>query len=133
MTEPLVSKFGLLGTGTMVEAVAGGTYIPLEGTEGHMVDWLSQLWMVPMEPGTAARPPPWISTQSHMAGWSKAREAMVAGPSGLTTAHFKAGAQHPLIAKVDMAMANIPYMLGISSSHWWRGIDMLIPKKADDD
>ena len=58
MTEPLVSKFGLLGTGTMTEAVAGGMYIPPEGTEGHMADWLGQLRMVPMEPGTVAWPPP---------------------------------------------------------------------------
>ena len=68
----------------------------------------------------------------HVSGWHRAHEAMVAGPSGLMMAHFKVGTRHPLIAEVEAVMANIPYISGISSACWWRGINILIPKKLDD-
>ena len=91
MSKPLVSEFGFLGMGPMVEAVMGGTYIPPAGTKGHMADWLGQLQMVPTPPGVVAWPQLWILMASHMAGWQRACKVMAAGPSGLTTAHFKAG------------------------------------------
>ena len=70
-----------------------------------------------------------ISIDSHCDGWRQAKENTSSGPSGITFAHFKAGALDPVIADFEACMTAIPYISGISPARWRKGTNVMLEKQ----
>ena len=129
LVPPLADLVGPLGTGPMAEAILQGNFMIPAGVD----PWAAKLIPHLARPKEVAqlqkRRNEGISTESHCDGWRKAKERTASGRSGITFAHFKAGADDDQIAAFETIMTSIPYETGISPRRWQQGIDVMLEKK----
>lgn len=129
MTEPLFNQIGRLGVGAGSSAILDGTFRIPEGTDFWAAKLIPHLARVKEVGSSGGGMDPTISLESHCEGWRQAKEDKSSGPSGITFAHFKAGALDPVIADLEARMTAIPYTLGISPTRWQKGINVMLEKQ----
>ena len=129
LKPPLLDLVGRRGTGPAAEAILRGEFQIPEGTDhwaAKLIPHLARPFGV--KASVSGRPGP-ITVDSHCSGWLKAKERTSAGKSGITFAHFKAGAKEPWLAEFESIMTSIPYETGLSPSRWQQGVNVMLEKK----
>jgi hypothetical protein len=128
LQPPLSEALGPLGIGPTCDAVLRGSFVPPAETDPYAAVFIRHLRMN----AAVLRHPPIstiIETETHVAGWRKAKERTSSGPSGLHFGHFKAGTRNTLISSFEATMANVPFATGYSPERWRHGTDVELLKK----
>ena len=73
-----------------------------------------------------------VTTEDHVAYWSKNPENKGSEPNGLHNGHFKAGIQSEMIATCDAMIRNIPIISGFVPDLWKNLMNFAIEKKPGD-
>ena len=129
LRPPLLEMVGRCGIGPAADAILRGDFVIPEEVDpwaAKLIPHLARPSEVPYN--VSGRPSP-IATQYHCSGWSKAKERTSSGRSGITFAHFKAGAKEPWLAEFETIMTSIPFETGMSPSRWQQGINVMLEKK----
>jgi hypothetical protein len=125
LQEPLLSDFGLLGRPTTIEQVLKGTYEPPPTADPYAQLLLQFLHRPPGVPTFDMV----VTMDDFVHGWRRAKERTSAGPSKLHFGHFKAIAQHPDLAELEVSLLNILLKSGYSPSRWRKGLNVMLLKK----
>ena len=126
LRDPLLQEIGLTGDSDACDRILRGTYIPPPGTSPYVREFLDELKAHPFE---GEPPPTHILTSDFVNFWTKKKEQISSGISGIHYGHMKACSQDPLLADVEATLAHIPYTSGYTPTAWTVGIDCMIPKK----
>ena len=73
-----------------------------------------------------------VSTESHISAWRKAKEKTSAGISGLHFGMYKAQAKDPDIAAYNASMRSLAYQTGHVFPRWKKGVDVVLLKRMLD-
>jgi hypothetical protein len=130
LIQPLFADFGLTGDTPAAEEVLNGTYNPPPGTDIYARKFL-QACRRPPEVSPTIMCPDTITTEEHIECCKKAKARTTGGKSGLTFAMFKANARDPQLAKFDATRRSISYSTGYSFTRYKSGLNVAIPKKAN--
>lgn len=127
--DTIRNLLGEHGETCTVESILNGTYVPDDGMDPLLAEFL--LTLKRPETATAAIPNnEGISTQTHIEGWKKQKEAISAEATRLTFSHYKAAIQDPLLADVDAIFRSLPFQYGFAPEEWMTITDVQILKKA---
>jgi hypothetical protein len=126
LRAPLLQEIGLTGNSDACERILRGTYIPPHGTSPHVREFLAELKYHPFD---GDHPPTTILTSDFVDFWTKKKEQVSSGISGIHYGHMKACSKDKLLSDVEATLAHIPYVTGYTPSAWTFGIDCMIPKK----
>ena len=119
----LLEDIGILGDGPAVESILSGTYVCPEDTPPVVRLWLENLVIKDTESKTET-----LQTfREYRQGWKYAREFTSSGE--LHFGHFKAEAEHDMLAWSNYVLAGIPRVTGICPDRWKRGTDVMLLKK----
>ena len=72
-----------------------------------------------------------ITTEEYKWRWRKSREYTSCGHSGIHFGHFVASCANPELCALDKWFMEISLNTGNSLNRWYKGIDVMIPKKAN--
>jgi hypothetical protein len=127
LIEPLCNLLGALGLTKIWEEILRGTFTSAQGVDESTNRLLRQL----------ARPPDVeemnmdLDVEDFRRGWSRSRERTSSGPFGAHFGHYKAAAQSSTLIRIHAIMAWIPFITGYSPQRWRHGVQVMIPKKAN--
>ena len=128
LQQPLFELVGKMGVGKAASEILKGTFVIPEGVDewaARLIPFLAQVSEVSQVQG----PEKFVSIDSHVEGWRKAKERTSSGPSGITFAHFKAGIRDDVVAAFEAIMSSIPYETGISPDRWQQGTNVMLEKQ----
>ena len=128
MQEPLYSSFTGATAESNSKALLEGRYHIPDELDPSTQAFLGQCRFAP----THAEVPVEITTEDHVAYWSKNPENKGSEPHGLHNGHFKAGIQSATIAECDALFRNIPLSTGMVPLNWRNLMNFAIEKKAGD-
>ena len=129
MNGQLQEDLGYLGNTTSSQAILDGTYIPPEGTNQYVTEFIQHLQY---DPNAHNNPPSaTLPTEKYIQGWKNKKEFISAGKSGWTFSHSKTCALNQNSADFEATMAHIPYITGYTPLEWQVGVDIMIYKKAN--
>ena len=123
LTGQLLEDIGLLGDGPRVDNILNGTYKCPEDTPEVVKMWLENIAI----PNQDNRTHTLQSLRSYHNGWKLAKEYTSSGV--LHFGHFKAEAEHDMLAWSNYVMAGIPRVTGLVPTRWKRGTDVMLLKK----
>ena len=72
-----------------------------------------------------------FSSESYMSGWKKMNESTSSSYSQLHFGHYMAPAYDYFLGTIDAALAAIPAQTGYVPTRWLKGLNVMIPKKAN--
>ena len=129
MRGQLQEDLGYLGNTASSQAILDGTYIPPEGTNPYITEFLQQLQY---DPNAHNKPPiATLPTEAYTQGWKRKKEFTSAGKSEWTFSHSKTCALDQNASDFEATMAHIPYITGYTPLEWQVGVDIMIYKKAN--
>lgn len=123
LSGQLLEDIGILGDGPAVESILSGTYECPDGTPEVVRLWLENLVIKDDEHTLDTLQ----SFRDYRKGWQYAKEFTSSGE--LHFGHFKAEAEHDMLAWSNYVMAGIPRVTGITPDRWKRGTDVMLLKK----
>jgi hypothetical protein len=129
MRPPLITDFGLLGTGPCSSDLLHGKYNPPTNISQHTKTYLYHL-AYPQNCGNTYNNIPFIYVEEYRSYWRKAKENTSSYPSEINFSTLKAGAHSNTISTFDCIMTRLPITKGFSPSRWRKCIDVMILKKA---
>jgi Reverse transcriptase (RNA-dependent DNA polymerase) len=127
LVEPLSRALGALGLTELGESILRGDFQHLAGLDDCTIRLLRQL----ARPAETEDMSMDLDVEDFGRGWRRSKERTSSGPFGAHFGHYKAAAQSPILTRLHAIMAWIPFVTGYSPQRWQHGIQVMIPKKAN--
>jgi Reverse transcriptase (RNA-dependent DNA polymerase) len=133
-TPPLLqTQVDLLGwkadTQTALDILQGKENLPEELHEN--LKNMAPFWKIPGEINNMEPIDCTLSLEEYKYQWKKCKEYTSTGTSGIHFGHFQASCEIETLSRLDCWMAETSLKTGYSLKRWYKGIDVMIPKKAD--
>ena len=113
MQQPLFDLVGKLGVEPVVQDILDGSFIAPTNADNYALLLLEQCRR--LLPPQGQPTVEWkLDPVDFRKSWRCARETTASGPSGVTFAHFKAGAYDDMVSHFDFIMAELPFRSGLS-------------------
>ena len=131
LIPPLLNEFGYLAKEETAQQVKNGTYVPPEGIDAIIVDFLNALKMPDKirEQGDISL---CVTPEENTQGWEKMKDK-TAGASGVPGfTHYKIASQFQDLNEIETFLANAPLLLGNIPKGWMTATDLQILKRIND-